>query len=1264
MDFYKIRVKESKGIPQAYPDWIVDHFDDLMVRGGAFYAVWDESLGMWSTNEFDLRRLVDDDLYHFCEESKKKGAILEPLYTRNFGSGSWERFNKYIRNLPDNGNNHPLDENLTFANTEVKKKDYVSKRLPYALAPGKTDAWDELVGVLYSQEERDKIEWAIGAIVSGDSKWIQKFLVFYGPPGTGKSTIIEIFERLFNGYVATFEAKALTSSNGTFSMEAFQSNPLVALQHDGDLSRVEDNTRLNSIVGHDSMNINVKYRSSFTIRPNAFLVIGTNKPVKITDAKAGNTRRLIDVHPTGAKVEPGRYHLLRENINYELGGIAYKCLQRYREMSKYYYENYVPTAMMMLTDTFFNFIEAHFDIFKSQDYVQLKHAWDLYRQYCEDSNITKRLQYHEVRDELGSYFHEFKDRHFMEEKEYRSVYVGFKGLPEQGPTPFVPDTSYVIELTDYDPESHGSAFNNLYLDQPAQEANRNGTPAKKWEQVDTTLQDIDPTKLHYVKIPEQHVVIDFDLVDEDGEKDLARNLEYASTLPPTYTELSQSGRALHLHYLYTGDVHDLHSVFDVGVEIKTLLGDSSLRRRLSKCNNLDIATISGGLPTKVKSMIEAKSIQSERGLRELIERNLRKEIHPGTKPSIDFIHYILKRSYEDGLSYNVEDMKPVVLAFAARSTNQSEACIKLVQTMHFVGKNMPETEPFEEPLIFFDVEVYPNLFIVCWKYEDAPGVCRMINPTAEDLAPLLDRRLIGFNNRRYDNHILYARYMGYSLEDLYDLSQRIINNTSGNPNGMFAEAYNISYADIYDFSSKKQGLKKFQIELGIHHLELDLPWDEPVEEGQWKKVEDYCVNDVIATEAVFVARKQDFVARQILSELSGLSVNHTTQQHTAKILFGDDKEPQRKFVYTDLSEMFPGYEFVEVRDGNSYRRESRYGGELTGEGGYVYSEPGVYENVAVLDVSSMHPTSIEQLNLFGPYTANFSALKDARMAIKHKDYGRARGLLGGKLEQFLEHAEDDPVSAEALSYALKIVINIVYGLTSARFPNPFRDERNVDNIVAKRGALFMIDLKNAVQDRNFFVVHIKTDSIKIPNATQEIIDFVIDFGKRYGYEFEHEITYDKIAIVNDAVYVARCGSEWSAVGAQFQHPYVFKQLFSHEDLEFDDLCEVKNVTQGSMYLGPFGSGAGDDLDMSELRHVGRTGSFMPVRYDGRSLWRVKDGKRYHVAGTKGYQWIERDIAKYRESIDELVTDMEYFDKLESAAVRAIEKFMPFEEFVS
>jgi hypothetical protein len=407
-----------------------------------------------------------------------------------------------------------------------------------------------------------------------------------------------------------------------------------------------------------------------------------------------------------------------------------------------------------------------------------------------------------------------------------------------------------------------------------------------------------------------------------------------------------------------------------------------------------------------------------------------------------------------------------------------------------------------------------------------------------------------------------------------------------------------------------------------------------------------------SNEKVFEDRKGDFVARQILAELSGLTINDTTQNHTAKIIFGSDKKPSEKFVYTDLSEEFPGYEF---KLGKSYYKD-----EEPGEGGYVYAEPGIYDNVAVLDVASMHPTTIVKLNLFGPYTQKFEDLIKARIAIKRKDYDAAAAMLDGKLEPFLSdpHTGYDLEGAERLAYALKIVINIVYGLTSAKFNNPFRDIRNIDNIVAKRGALFMIDLKRALQAKGQKVVHIKTDSVKIPGGTKEIIDFIMEFGKQYGYEFEHEETYDKFCLVNDAVYVAGIRPvpweepfpnwEWKAVGAQFQHPYVFKSLFSHEPLEFKDYCEGRSVLKGAMYLDFNEEVDGMEPDISKMRHVGKTGLFVPVLEGGGKLYRYNEEKFYAVSGTKGHLWIEAAIAENRK---DLKIDMAYFDKLKGCRER-------------
>lgn len=347
---------------------------------------------------------------------------------------------------------------------------------------------------------------------------------------------------------------------------------------------------------------------------------------------------------------------------------------------------------------------------------------------------------------------------------------------------------------------------------------------------------------------------------------------------------------------------------------------------------------------------------------------------------------------------------------------------------------------------------------------------------------------------------------------------------------------------------------------------------------------------------------------------------------------------------------FPGYTFDHGK--------SLYWGEEVGEGGYVYAEPGMYRAVALLDIASMHPSSIMAERLFGDiYTARFGDILAARLAIKHGEFEKAEKMLDGKLAPYLK----DKDAAKNLAQALKIAINSVYGLTSAGFDNPFRDRRNIDNIVAKRGALFMVNLKHAVQDQGFTVAHIKTDSIKIPNATPDIVKFVMDYGKEYGYTFEHEATYDRMCLVNDAVYIARYeDGKWTATGTQFQVPYVFKKLFSREPIEFDDLCETKSVST-ALYLD---MNEGLPEDAHNYKFVGRVGRFSPIKSGcGGGLLLRKTDKGYSAAtGSKGYRWMEsEEVKKLGKEKD---VDRSYYDRLVDEAVETISQYGDFEQFIS
>ena len=1325
LDFMMIATRTvKKTVTEIYPKFIIKKSKDLMIRGGDFYAVWVDELGLWSTDENDAIQMIDRELKKYRDEKFQNcEGTVKVLYLWDNESGMIDAWHKYCqKQMRDNF--HMLDEKLIFSNTEVNKKDYASKRLSYPLEPGETPAYDKLMSTLYSEEERHKIEWAIGSIVSGDSKWIQKFMVLYGAGGTGKSTVLNIIQQLFEGYYSVFDAKALGSSSNSFALEAFKSNPLVAIQHDGDLSKIEDNTRLNSLVSHELMTINEKFKSTYENRFKCFLFMGTNKPVKITDAKSGLIRRLIDVSPSGKKLSFREYEAAVKQISFELGGIASHCLDVYLS-NPTIYDDYIPVTMLGASNDFYNFILDSYFVFKKEDGTTLKTAWEMYKTYCDEAKVPYPFSQRIFKEELKNYFRDYKDRFDMSDgTRVRSYFSGFRTDKFEIPT--AEEEEKPVEIRKIQFDRTDSIFDQECADCPAQYATSKETPSKKWESVKTKLSDLDTKRIHYVKVPENHIVIDFDIPDDQGNKSFEKNLEEASKWPATYAELSKSGAGIHLHYIYTGDPSKLSRVYDDHIEVKVFTGKSSLRRKLSKCNGLSIAKISSGLPLKGESkMINFEGVKSEKALRTQIKRNLNKEIHPYTKPSIDFIYKILEDAYSSDLKYDVTDMRNAVLSFAASSSHQADYCIKLVNKMQFKSAEQSSgVKNDDAKLIFYDVEVFPNLFLVNWKFEgEGKPVVRMINPTPAEIEELMRFRLVGFNCRRYDNHILYARLIGYSNEQLYELSQRIIN---GSPNAFFGEAYNVSYTDVYDFSSKKQSLKKFEIELGIHHKELGLPWDQPVPEEKWIEVAEYCDNDVIATEAVFNARKADFTARCILADVAGMTVNDTTNSLTTRIIFGNNHKPQDQFNYRNMGEVtkdcdrvtithdmtlynefgdeytlfdsknrpvFPGYKF----EGG----KSTYRGEEVGEGGYVYSEPGMYGNVALLDIASMHPSSIVAEDLFGKeYTKRFKDILDARIAIKHKDFETAKKMLNGALAKYLT----DENAAADLAQALKIAINSVYGLTSAGFENPFRDPRNKDNIVAKRGALFMINLKHEVQRRGYKVAHIKTDSIKIPDADPEIIQFVMDYGKMYGYNFEHEATYDRMCLVNDAVYICKYkdgkkAGQWDATGTQFQVPYVFKKLFTREPIEFDDMCETKSVTS-ALYLdmnedlpdttewekelakkeNADGVQFGAEERVAELHKliadahnyifIGKVGRFCPIKpgCGGGILCREakdpKTGEKKYVSatGAKGYRWKEAEIV--RELGKEDTIDRSYYDKLVDEAAKAISQYGDLEWFIS
>ena len=69
MDFFDVQERTTtKGGIEVFADFVVDETQDLMIRGKKFFAVWDKTQNLWTTNEFKAQRLIDKELMAYKEQ--------------------------------------------------------------------------------------------------------------------------------------------------------------------------------------------------------------------------------------------------------------------------------------------------------------------------------------------------------------------------------------------------------------------------------------------------------------------------------------------------------------------------------------------------------------------------------------------------------------------------------------------------------------------------------------------------------------------------------------------------------------------------------------------------------------------------------------------------------------------------------------------------------------------------------------------------------------------------------------------------------------------------------------------------------------------------------------------------------------------------------------------------------------------------------------------------------------------------------------------
>ena len=86
VDFLIISTRSTKKGTEIFPKFrLYPKSKDLMIRGGDFYAVWIEEIGLWSTNEDDALAIIDNELKKYADDfiNKHKEEYVKILYTRD-----------------------------------------------------------------------------------------------------------------------------------------------------------------------------------------------------------------------------------------------------------------------------------------------------------------------------------------------------------------------------------------------------------------------------------------------------------------------------------------------------------------------------------------------------------------------------------------------------------------------------------------------------------------------------------------------------------------------------------------------------------------------------------------------------------------------------------------------------------------------------------------------------------------------------------------------------------------------------------------------------------------------------------------------------------------------------------------------------------------------------------------------------------------------------------------------------------------------------
>lgn len=375
--------------------------------------------------------------------------------------------------------------------------------------------------------------------------------------------------------------------------------------------------------------------------------------------------------------------------------------------------------------------------------------------------------------------------------------------------------------------------------------------------------------------------------------------------------------------------------------------------------------------------------------------------------------------------------------------------------------------------------------------------------------------LIGYNNYGFDDHLVTAMLRGQSTTKvLKHIANSIIDSMRNNTKKPFINKRIHSLDCIQQIAVQPIGLKNIQANKGenIHEMNVAHDFAGVLSDEELVELTNYCISDVSSTIDVFNERQVYFQNKQMLVKLGNhedertairwnsttLSANLFGKLTPTLINFSEFKVPK------DIVDYWEKYWFADKTPEPPLWRE--FGNTMTfGFGGLhgVNDKYKIASDVLHIDVASMYPNLIINLDILGEYTQKYKDMLNRRIELKHS-----------KLP------ED-----QAMQEALKLILNSIYGLLGNKYSALYNFGGM--RLVCFKGMEAIYNLAQRLSDYGT-IYQVNTDGVYFKPNQEGWSEVVDAFEEEFCLDLDRD-PYDKLIQrdVNNYIAVEKMGRDWS-----------------------------------------------------------------------------------------------------------------------------------------